>query len=594
MQYDACSRLVAVILAAFASSAAAAADPTDAIFDPSRVVDVRITMDSDGWDRLRAQERTLVSVLGGACLAQPFPHPFTWFPADVAIDGQARSNIAVRKKGFLGSLDTVKPALKLDLDEFQDNAGVHGVKKLTLNNAKQDPALVRQCLGYRLFSDAGLPAPRCNFAHVTVNGTALGVYVNVEEIRKPMLARHFASNQGNLYEGTVSDFHAVLLNTFEKQTNESTNDGSDLVGVVDALAANDANLVASLGRVIDLDRFRTYWAMEGLLGFWDGYSANRNNFYLYHDPTSGKFHFLPWGTDGILQDGSPIAAIDPNANPAMFAYSAITRRLVDQTGAGADYAARMNVLLATVWNEATIHAEIDRMQALLAPYAGDLTAELDALRAFVNGRRATVTQALPAPATFPPLSILDYCLAEIGTMSGAFAATWGTNGAAPFTTGRSTLRGAVTGVAPFAAVNGAADAGLSTADPNRYRGFLTLYSDFGDGRGARLDAIVDSTQLVPGARLAIDGQQVKASVLFTEGLVLLDNGSIKLTHASTATNGRLCGTFDAKAYTFTGRYLVGGPTPTAPAAATAPFATSLGPRAGIGDVMRECRPGSED
>jgi hypothetical protein len=387
----------------------------------------------------------------------------------------------------------------------------------------------------------------------------------------------------------VSDFHPVLLKTFEMQTNESTNDGSDLARVVDALSADDASLIASLGQVVDLERFRTYWAMEGLLGFWDGYSANRNNFYLYNDPSSGRFHFLPWGIDGILRDGNPIAALDPNANPAMFAYSAITRRLVDLPGMQAEYAARMDDLLATVWNEAAILSEIDRMQALIAPDTGDLTAEIDAVRAFVNGRRATVTQALAAPATFPPLSILDYCLAEIGAVSGAFAATWGTTGSAPFTTGHSTLRGAVTGVEPFTTVRGAADAGLSSVDPNPYRGFITLHSDFGDGRQARLDAIVDSTQLVPGAHLAIDGQQVKASLLFTEGLVLLDSGSIKLAHASTAANGRLCGTFDAKAYTFTGRYLVGGPTPTAPA--IAPFAGNAAPREGIGDVMRACRPG---
>lgn len=573
---------------AFAPLAVHAADASDALFDPARVIDVRIILPADDWDRLRAQERTLVSLLGGACLAQPFANPFSWFRADVTIDGQARSHAGVRKKGFLGSLDTVKPALKIDLDEFQDNAGVHGVKKLTLNNAKQDPSLVRQCLGYGLFAKAGLPAPRCNFANVHVNGRDLGVYVNVEEIRKPMLARHFASNTGNLYEGTVSDFHPVLASTFETQTNESANDRSDLARVTTALGADDASVEAALGAVVDLDRFRTYWAMEGLVGFWDGYSSNRNNFYLYHDPSSDRFHFMPWGIDEIFTAGTPIAAFQPDPNTAMFAYSTIARRLAGLPGGQAAYTASMNAVLASVWDEPAILAEIERMRALLVPYAGDLDAALVPVRAFVSGRRAEVTQALAAPIAFPPFSVLDYCLHPIGTVSGVFAATWGTHGTTlPAATGAASILGGIAGLPPLAHL-GVAGAGLSATDPNRYRGFLSLYFDLDAGRTARLDARVDSTRLVPGAHLSIDGQDVDASLLLTEGLALLDAGSIDLKFASTAPGARICGAYAAGLYVFSGRYLVGGP---------GALATSLvakakpAPAPDVGAVMRACEPG---
>ena len=581
-------RAALVASIALAAGAAHAADATDAMFDPARVIDVRIALPADDWDRLRAQERTLVSLLGGACLAQPFPNPFTWFAADVTIDGELRAGAGVRKKGFLGSLDTVRPALKIDVGRFRDNEGVHGVEKLTLNNAKQDPSLVRQCIGYRLFATAGLPAPRCNFATVHVNGRDLGIYVNVEEIRKPMLARHFANNKGNLYEGTVSDFHPVLVNTFETQTNESTNDRSDLSRVTSALAADDASVEAALGQVVDLDRFRRYWAMEGLVGFWDGYSSNRNNFYLYHDPVGDRFHFMPWGIDEILVPGSPIAAFQPDPNTAMFAYSTIARRLAGLPGGQAAYAAEMNALLASVWDEAAILAEIERMRALLLPYAGDLDAALAPVRAFVAGRRAEVTHALASPIAFPPFSVLDYCLHDIGNVSGAFAATWGTHEtAAPFSTGTASIAGGIPGL-PSLAHAGSADAGLSTTDPNRYRGFISLYFDLAGGRQARLDARVDATRLVPGARLAIDGQEVDASLLLTEGLAFLDEGTIDLAFASTDPGARVCGRYAAKLYAFSGRYLVGGPDALA---ASLLAKTKPAPAPDIGDVMRDCTPG---
>ena len=135
---------------------ALAVDPTAVMFDPTRVLEIAIRLDADAWNQLCAQKRTFVSVLRGACLAQPFANPFSWFSARVTIDGQTRNNVGVRKKGFFGSLDAVKPALKIDLSQFQTNATVYGVRRLTLNNAKQDPSLIRQCIGYQLFARAGL------------------------------------------------------------------------------------------------------------------------------------------------------------------------------------------------------------------------------------------------------------------------------------------------------------------------------------------------------------------------------------------------------------------------------------------------------
>ena len=86
---------------------------------------------------------------------------------------------------------------------------------MTLNNSLQDPAYIKQCLGYEILTAAGVPAPRCNFAHVRVHvtdpnlptSTAVdSLYVNVESIKEPFLGRVFGDATGRLYEGTLSDF----------------------------------------------------------------------------------------------------------------------------------------------------------------------------------------------------------------------------------------------------------------------------------------------------------------------------------------------------------------------------------------------------
>jgi hypothetical protein len=165
-----------------------AGDPTAPLFDPSHIVEVRIDMVPGDWDQLRQQTRSIFDLLAGDCLAAPFPSPFTYFVGTVSVDGQTLTGVGIRKKGFIGSLSTEKPSLKLKFDHTTTSQRAFGTDDMTLNNAKQDPALVRQCLGYAAFARAGLPGPRCNFAHVVVNGADLGVFVHVEAVDKDLLA----------------------------------------------------------------------------------------------------------------------------------------------------------------------------------------------------------------------------------------------------------------------------------------------------------------------------------------------------------------------------------------------------------------------
>ena len=177
----------------------------------------------------------------------------------MTIDGETHTEVGVRKKGFLGSQSDTKPSLKLRYDKYVDGQSLGGVMdRMTLNNSVQDPSMVNTCLAYEVFAAAGNPAPRCNFANVTVNGMELGLYVHVEELKKPFLARHFDSAAGNLYEGTISDFTSSHSGTMEKKTNEDEDDWSDVDAVVAALQDPSDAGIKALGELVDLDRFLTF------------------------------------------------------------------------------------------------------------------------------------------------------------------------------------------------------------------------------------------------------------------------------------------------------------------------------------------------
>ena len=196
------------------------------------------------WDALRVQTRSITEMIEGDCLAQPFPSPFTKFAATVTIDGTRLDQVGIKKKGLLGSLNTEKPSLKLDFDEYVAGQRYLGLEKLTLNNANQDPAYVRQCLAYAMFRKAGLVASRCNFARVRVNGADLGVYVNVESVDHEFTRRNFANGDGNLYEGTLSDFRPGWTGTFDPKGT------GDRVGAGGGIAER----VVGLERAVDAPR----------------------------------------------------------------------------------------------------------------------------------------------------------------------------------------------------------------------------------------------------------------------------------------------------------------------------------------------------
>jgi hypothetical protein len=408
-------------------------DHAGPLYDPARVIDVDITLAAADWDTLRAQTRA-ISTLFGNCLAMPFADPFTYFEGTVTVDGTTLTEVGVRKKGFLGSLSDTRPSIKLKFDEYRDNQRLLGLRTMTLNNNLQDPALIRQCLAYRTFTAAGVPAPRCNFARVRVNGTDLGIYANVESVNKDFLRRTYADPEGNLYEGTLSDFRDGWTGTFELKTNEAANDRSDLEALVDALEVPDGQLLGELEAVVDVDQFLSFWAIETLVTHYDGYSGNTNNYFVYHDPTIDRFQFMPWGADGTFSPGqSPW----PGSVAAVQANAMLARRLYLLPETRDRYVDRLRALIASTFQVGDVVGEIDRMEDLLAPIANnpELAQQIAVVRTFAQNREDVIEANLVGgPPAWTAGEPTPLCFEVVGALNGTFQTTWGSNceGCDPF------------------------------------------------------------------------------------------------------------------------------------------------------------------
>ena len=344
----------------------------DDIFPTDRVLDVQITVAVEDWDTIRYQTRDFFSALHESRKISPPEAPYTYVDASVTIDGVAFPNVGLRKKGFLGSLSTTRPSLKIKLNHTDKDAEIEGLTNLTLNNNRQDIGLMSQFMGYALFNATGSPAPRCAYAKVTVNGMNLGVYSHVETVRKSFLRRAFGTDDGTLYEGPYVDFYEGWLGSFEHKTGNDSPGREKIQQLIEILEGDGKNIEGAIGELVDLDTFYTYWAVEGLLGFWDGYSGNNNNFFIYLNPETDKFHFLPWGADSLFSKHSKLQHHNKASAPiSVKTQGLLTHKLYQQKSSRERYAKTMMGILENHWNEEELLAEVDRIDTMVKPHLVD-------------------------------------------------------------------------------------------------------------------------------------------------------------------------------------------------------------------------------
>lgn len=265
-------------------------DPSAELYDAARLPRFDIELSQEAIDALNSVE------------GSEDPNQNVYVRANLRYGAETVADVGLRLKGE-GSFQRLdrKPALKLKFDEFVADQSFRGLKRFTLNNAFEDPSFLAERLAYEVYRAVGVPAPRCNNALVYINDVFYGVYVNVEAEDKPFLRRWFPDVSGNLYEEGQEDFVLGAEAAFNLETNETENDRTDLINLIDAVdGSQPETFLEDVGVYLDTANYLKFTAVEAAVNQWDMYSYTVfwvNNLRIYNDPTTGKFHFIPWGHD---------------------------------------------------------------------------------------------------------------------------------------------------------------------------------------------------------------------------------------------------------------------------------------------------------
>jgi hypothetical protein len=176
------------------------------------------------------------------------------------------------------------------------------VKVLNFGNLVNDPSCMREKISYDLCRKL-VPVSRADYAIISVNGSEIGLYLQLEEVDDNFLARNFENNNYNLYKssdngaslkyqgGNKSDY----IKEYDLKTNTDVGDWSGLIQMLDKLNnTSDTNFVKIVGKCLDLDNCIRYLAYNMVTSNFDSYTGSSRNFYLYDDQISKQFKLIPW------------------------------------------------------------------------------------------------------------------------------------------------------------------------------------------------------------------------------------------------------------------------------------------------------------
>lgn len=357
-----------------------------------------------------------------------------YIAANAVINGVGYDSIGVRLKGNSSySHPNNKKSIRLSLDEFRTDTRWDGVKGIHLNNCWGDPTFMREKMHSDFCRDAGVPAPRVNYARVFFNDTLWGFYAMVEHVDKRFLNSRYANDGGDLFKavdafgsGLISDFRwygaaeNLYYSRYEMKTEESTTAWTNLVRLLDTLN-NNVNTATALPKVVNMNALFRATAVDNLFANLDAYLNSGRNFYFYFHPTTGKMEWIPW--DLGLSFGSYTGGVSNLENMSITYVSSTTNRpligkFLNTPTLRAEYLQQVCLLFTNYFSSSRLFPLIDSVAAAIRPHVyadprkmytntqfeTNLVSDINAsggggtrkpgLKSFINLRRASVQSQL--------------------------------------------------------------------------------------------------------------------------------------------------------------------------------------------------------
>lgn len=216
----------------------------------------------------------------------------------------------------------------IKFNEYPSGTKFCKMDRVVLKWFKDDPTYCREVYAYDLMKRFGVwIAPRVTYATLTfeVQGDGqpyyFGVYAMVEGVHKGFIkSRHrmgmlpdttgylwkcsWGADLSNMDQSKMgvetADFHPIYdLKTNKDKLADAKNQLCKFINDMTPLPSGSTQLNDYLNANMDVDQFLRALAVNCIIGSWDDYWRNANNYYCFFD-TNGKFYFIPFDLDNVL------------------------------------------------------------------------------------------------------------------------------------------------------------------------------------------------------------------------------------------------------------------------------------------------------
>lgn len=259
----------------------------------------------------------------------------------LVFQGDTISPVGIRYKGSIGGFvgcvsgsdwsnpsgfkTCTKLSMKVKINWEGRDEKFYGLKKLQFHSQNQDRSQMRDRLGYWLFREMGVKAPRAVHAKLVINGQYSGLYSLVEQIDGRMTRYYWDDGKGNLYKEIwplQSNGNTYADQDYKNalKTNEDDNPSVSIIKNF-AEAVIKADTESALQDVIrnsmNLDEIIAYCVVDRTIRhddgpfhwYCNGTECSSHNFYWYEEPQNEKLHLIPWDLDNAFEN------IVTNSNP---------------------------------------------------------------------------------------------------------------------------------------------------------------------------------------------------------------------------------------------------------------------------------------
>jgi len=300
--------------------------------------------------------------------------------------------VGVRFKGnssYAVARSSLKKPFKLDFNRYlEDGVFPAGgdVTLLNFNNNAIDPSQVREAVAYKVFRDAGVPAPRTTFArvHFTVpnvhDRTYVGVYTVIEEVNKEFLKERFGSSKGLLLkpEGVRGfEYHGEEWRHYQGKydprgaTSENTRRFAEFLKLVDEKHTPDEETFRErIGGFLDVDAFARFLAVNVVLSNTDSFLAMGHNYYMYLDAKSDKVHFIPWDLNLSMGGFMLVGSVDQQADLSIYRphaeFNNLAKRMLAMDDFRERYRAHVRRIIERQFTVERMTEVVARLEAVVA------------------------------------------------------------------------------------------------------------------------------------------------------------------------------------------------------------------------------------